>query len=198
MELYSQTDCSWKLTVSVTHSSLSFLNCIMGHNSVSCTFSVWDFPKELYLQHSWHMASYLSFLLNSIPENPTERQINMETKIPYLARSPIFQTEKAFDTDFPVDDVISARKTNHETDERAVKVHDDTKHWDLDVHGFCVLKAHTHLDPHNVFTSKEKVQKAYWYQIEALLHREFPEYTRIESYDCTVSKKPMILEQEIC
>lgn len=112
----------------------------------------------------------------------------METGISYLARTPILETEKAFDTDFPVNDVSDARATNHMTEERIVKVNEvvDPKHWDLNVHGFCILNEETHLDPHDAFTRKREVQKAYWYEIEAILHKHFPEYTRIESYDCTV------------
>ncbi|OBT61250.1 hypothetical protein VE03_09670 [Pseudogymnoascus sp. 23342-1-I1] len=109
----------------------------------------------------------------------------------YLARTLLFETEKAFDTDFPVDNINGARRTNHETDERVVKLHEvkDPGYWDLNVHGFCILNAKTHLDPHDAFTKKKEVQKAYWYEIEALLHEKFPEYSRIESYDCTVRKR---------
>ena len=72
-----------------------------------------------------------------------------------------------------------------------VKLHEitDTTHWDLNVHGFCILKAKTHLDPQEVLLRKKDLQKACWYEIEALLHEKFPEYTRIESYDCTVSHR---------
>jgi hypothetical protein len=114
--------------------------------------------------------------------------IAMETTMHYIARSPIFETEKAFDTDFPVDNIEGARGTNHTTDARAVIVHpiQDPTYWDLDVHGFCVLKEKTHLDPQDAFSRKREVQKDYWFEIEAILHEVFPRYSRIESYDCTV------------
>lgn len=106
----------------------------------------------------------------------------------YLAQSTIFETEKAFDTDFPVDHIPSARKTNHENDIRTINIYEvkDPKQWDLNVHGFCILQAETHLSSYDAFKNKEEAQKSYWYEIEALIHEHFPEYTRIESYDCTV------------
>jgi len=112
----------------------------------------------------------------------------METTMNYIARSPIFETEKAFDTDFPVDNIEGARGTNHTTDARTVIVHpiQDPTYWDLDVHGFCILKEKTNLDPQDAFSRKREVQEDYWFEIEAILHEAFPRYSRIESYDCTV------------
>ncbi|KAL6409840.1 hypothetical protein AUP68_06238 [Ilyonectria robusta] len=112
----------------------------------------------------------------------------METHVRYLARSPIFETERAFSTDFPVDHVDRARRTNHEVDDRPVTVApiEDPSQWKLDVHGFCILHAETHLDPQDVYTKKKEVQGGYWYEIEAILHKHFPQYSRVESFDLTV------------
>lgn len=112
----------------------------------------------------------------------------METHVRYLARSPIFEIEKAFSTDYPVDHVEGARRTNHEADDRPVTVAavEDPSHWKLDVHGFCFLHAETHLNPNDVYTKKKEVQDAFWYEIEAILHKHFPQYSRIESFDLTV------------
>jgi hypothetical protein len=112
----------------------------------------------------------------------------LNTTIAYLARDKIFETEKAFDTDFTVSHVPGARRSNHTTEEKWVTVHNitDTSHWDLNTHGFCVIHAETHLDPQDVWTRKKEVQKSYWDQIERLLEDRFPEYSRIESYDLTV------------
>lgn len=63
---------------------------------------------------------------------------------------------------------------------------EDPSHWKLDVHGFCILHAETHLDPNDVCTNKRQVQDAYWYEIEAILHKHFLQYSRIESFDLTV------------
>lgn len=112
----------------------------------------------------------------------------METHVRYLARSPIFEKEKAFSTDFPVDHVKGAEQTNHEADHRPMTVAAiaDPSHWKLDVHGFCILHAETHLDPHDVYTKKREVQDAYWYEIEAILHKHLSQYSRIECFDLTV------------
>ena len=63
---------------------------------------------------------------------------------------------------------------------------EDPSDWKLDVHGFCILHAETHLNPHDVYTKKKEVQAAYWYEIEAILHMHFLQYSRIESFDLTV------------
>jgi hypothetical protein len=112
----------------------------------------------------------------------------METSIRYLARSPIFEKEKAFSTDFPVDHVEGARRTNNEADDRLVTVAEikNSSQWKLDVHGFCLLHADTHLDRKDVYTKKKEIQNAYWYEIEAILHENFPQYSRIEGFDLTV------------
>jgi hypothetical protein len=112
----------------------------------------------------------------------------MLTTIPYLARDPIFDKERAFDTDYLERNVGEIRKTNHVFDNQEVTVHDvgSFQGWDLNVHGFCVIKAKTTLSPDDAFNRKKDVQKAYWYEIEAILHERFPEYSRIECYDLTV------------
>ncbi|EME85067.1 uncharacterized protein MYCFIDRAFT_135396 [Pseudocercospora fijiensis CIRAD86] len=115
----------------------------------------------------------------------------METTVLYLARDPVFEKERAFDTDYLAEDVGDIRKTNHVFDRQPVVVHniEDPTHWDIDTHGFCLLKATTRLDPDAAFNNKEEVQKSYWYDLEALLHERFPEYTRIESFDCTIRQR---------
>ncbi|CAN9409405.1 unnamed protein product [Alternaria alternata] len=77
----------------------------------------------------------------------------------YLARSKVFEIEKAFDTDYPVDHVPGARKTNHENDTRQVDVSNitDMNHWDLDTHGFCILKAQTSPQCNETFMDREAV-----------------------------------------
>jgi hypothetical protein len=113
----------------------------------------------------------------------------METHIKYIARSPIFKTEKAFTTDFPVDHVEGARQTNQEDDVRPVTVSciENPNEWKLDEHGFCFIKAKTRLEAQDTFNRRKEVQKSYWQEIEAILHQHFPQYSRIESFDFTVS-----------
>ena len=114
--------------------------------------------------------------------------LNMETSISYLAQHPIFDIEKPFDTDVPVEHIPGARASNHRNDQRDVTVYPITnpKDWDLEKHGFCFIRAKTNLTADDAFQRKREVQKDYWYELEALLHENFPEYSRIECYDCTV------------
>jgi hypothetical protein len=112
----------------------------------------------------------------------------METSISYLAQDPLFDIEKPFDTDVPVDHIPGARASNHKNDERAMTVYPitDPCEWDLEKHGFCFIRAKTGLTAQDALTRKREVQKGYWFEIEALLHENFPQYSRIECYDCTV------------
>lgn len=112
----------------------------------------------------------------------------LDTTVAYLARESVFDTVKAFDTDFPVAHIPGAQRTNLRVDVKNVQVHEitDSTRWDLDTHGFCVIHAKTHLDPRAVWTQKKKMQNEYWDQIERVLEKRFPEYSRIESYDLTV------------
>jgi len=115
----------------------------------------------------------------------------MQTSISYLARDSIFDKEKPFDTDVPVDHIPHARASNHSNDEQNVAVFPitDSTEWDLEKHGFCFIKAKTTLTAQDAFTRKREVQKGYWFEIEALLHERFPQYSRIECFDCTVRKR---------
>jgi hypothetical protein len=112
----------------------------------------------------------------------------METSISYLAQDLIFDIEKPFDTDVPVDHTPGARASNHRNDERAVTVYaiTDPSEWDLEKHGFGFIKAKTGLKAEDALTRKREVQEEYWYEIEALLYENYPQYSRIECYDCTV------------
>ncbi|KAK0747422.1 putative CmcJ-like methyltransferase [Apiosordaria backusii] len=123
----------------------------------------------------------------------------METRIRYMARSPILQTEKAFSTDFPVDHVDDARSTNLVADDRPVTVHaiQDPNQWELDTHGFCILRAEVHLDLDRIDTHRREVENAFWYDIEAILHEKFPRYSRIEAYDLTVRRRDLDFPQRV-
>ncbi|KAB5571987.1 hypothetical protein GE09DRAFT_1216591 [Coniochaeta sp. 2T2.1] len=115
----------------------------------------------------------------------------MDTSVHYIARTRNLKTEKAFTTDFPVDHVDGARRTNTEPDHRRVTVTaiDDPSKWKLDVHGFCVVHGRTNLDTDKVYTDKAAVQEAYFREIEAIIHSHFPQYSRIECFDLTARKR---------
>jgi hypothetical protein len=113
----------------------------------------------------------------------------METTILYAARTPNLETEKAFSTDFPVDHVKGAIRSNTRGDMRSITVNpiEEPSDFKLDVHGFCILEGETQLDLDKVYTDKAALSPGYWYQIEAILHKAFPQYSRIEAFDFTVS-----------
>ncbi|KAI0545211.1 hypothetical protein F4679DRAFT_599885 [Xylaria curta] len=109
----------------------------------------------------------------------------------YVARLKIFETEKAFFTDFPVSSIPGARQSNHQVERTPIQVHpiQDYSRFDLNVNGFCVIRAETSLNSEQAFTKSKDVKKAYWAQIERILEHRFPEYTRIEGFDFTVRKR---------
>ncbi|KAL6401119.1 hypothetical protein AUP68_16843 [Ilyonectria robusta] len=116
----------------------------------------------------------------------------MQTSIHYIARTPNLETEKAFVTDFPVDHVEGAVRQNTVPDHRQVFVAavDDPAKYKLDVHGFCFIRGYqTHLDPEKACKDKASVEEAYWYEIEAILHEKFLQYSRVECFDMTVRKR---------
>jgi hypothetical protein len=80
-----------------------------------------------------------------------------QTKILYVARSTDFETEKAFDTNCPVDHVPKARPANHEDDTLQFQIRNITsmEEWDLNTHGFCILKAQTSSQTNSIFMDQE-------------------------------------------
>ena len=115
----------------------------------------------------------------------------METEIQYIVRKPGPLVEKAFTTDYPIDHVkgvegIRSRNIDWESRQVTVEEISDPSFWKLDVHGFCFLRAETHIDPDKAYRNKDEVKDAYWHEIEAILHEKFPCYSRIEAFDITV------------
>ncbi|KAI0435543.1 hypothetical protein F4803DRAFT_545199 [Xylaria telfairii] len=126
-----------------------------------------------------------------IPEGSCS-YFEMQTQVRYIKRSPVFEHEKAFSIDYPVDHVPQARDTNQEEDMRTVAVTPitDPGVWDLDVHGFCFLKAKTDLTFHDASGRRTEVQGPYWESIITLMHQKFPgRWSRIEAFDFTVRKR---------
>ncbi|KAK1706802.1 putative CmcJ-like methyltransferase [Colletotrichum lupini] len=115
----------------------------------------------------------------------------METTVFYVAKTPNLASEKAFSIDYPVDHVKGARRENTRPDLQPMTISPIVDHdaWKLDIHGFCILHGKAHLDPEKVYTDKASVQDAYWHDIEAIMHENFPQYSRIECFDLTVRKR---------
>ncbi|KAK3372249.1 putative CmcJ-like methyltransferase [Podospora didyma] len=115
----------------------------------------------------------------------------IDATVHYIARDEAYKAEKAFDTGFPVSHIPGARQTNHRVEPHGVKVHQirDPSRYALDVHGFCVIRADLDINPHDAVTQLSEIQFSIWDKLERILERDFPQYTRIESYDLNVRKR---------
>ncbi|RMJ08400.1 hypothetical protein CDV36_011981 [Fusarium kuroshium] len=114
---------------------------------------------------------------------------NFTTSVPYIARDPLYQKEKPFSCDFNHGDSIFAR--NHKCHPISITVKDivSPTEFNLDTHGFCVLKANTSVDPERALANKREIEVSYSQEIEKLLHENFPEYSRIEMMNVVVRKR---------
>ncbi|KAI0893453.1 putative CmcJ-like methyltransferase [Annulohypoxylon nitens] len=123
----------------------------------------------------------------------------MEASIRYIARTPNLTTEKAFSTDFSVDHIEGARRENTKPDHHRMTLSaiEDRNKWKLDTHGFCFLRGSTHLDPEKVYVDKAAIQDSYWHELEAILHKNFPQYSRIECFDFTARKRDLNFPQVV-
>lgn len=113
----------------------------------------------------------------------------MTTIMPYIARHELYQYEKAYAADFPVPKKDGIHETNHIFDNTPLSVHKiwSKNDFDLNTHGFCILQDTIGIEPDDALNHSRKVERLYCQQIEELLHKSFPEYTRIEAMDFIVS-----------
>lgn len=113
----------------------------------------------------------------------------IDATVQHLARNERYETEKPYAADFEVNEQTGAQKTNHIFSAQRVwintiEVPDD---FDIDTHGFCVIKAKTDLKPEDALNKPQEVESAYLNEVKAILHRRFPEYSRFEGIDFVVS-----------
>lgn len=115
-----------------------------------------------------------------------ENTKDLVTNIQYIARDPIYKIEKAFSADFVP--ATGDAPMNHIFDLRRMLISDivSPDHFDIDIHGFCVLKAETNLSAESALLNQATIEKDYFNEIEALLHSKFPEYKRIETMNFIV------------
>lgn len=118
--------------------------------------------------------------------------MGVSTTIQYLARSSLYKTEKPFSTDFEVDDEFpGALKANYSLSSQSVSVTpiQDDDAFNMDVHGFCVIKAATNLTRYDALNWPRDVEDAYFQELEAILHQTFPQYTRFEAFEFVVRRR---------
>ncbi|KAK3379094.1 putative CmcJ-like methyltransferase [Lasiosphaeria ovina] len=111
------------------------------------------------------------------------------TTIQYISRDPLYQVEKAYSADFVPDN--GETPLNHIFDLQPIHVKDivSPQEFELDVHGFCLLKAKTMLSAEDALTNQSSVEMDYINEIEALLYLKFPEYKRIEAMNFIVRNR---------
>ena len=109
---------------------------------------------------------------------------DIETTFPYLERNMIYGRQKPFATDF-IPKLPNVMLTNHVFDFMDVVVHDaqsSRNQFSLDKHGFCFLSSSTALNSEDAQLS-ETVQRLYYPEVEEVLHKAFPEYSRLDCLD---------------
>lgn len=112
----------------------------------------------------------------------------IRTGLHYLARDELYRTEKPYSADFEVDKIHGAKKSNlvisvHEID--IIPVINPTD-FDINVHGFCIINEETTLTMNDALEKPDEVEPVYQAELEAILHKYFPEYSRFESLDFVV------------
>lgn len=113
------------------------------------------------------------------------------TKLQYLARDDRYRVEKPYSADFNVDHLADgASKSNlvTTTSDVDVKPIADRGNFDINVNGFCILKAKTSLTAEEALTKPETAEPMYQAEVEVILRNHFPEYERFEPLDFVVSR----------
>src|SRR6478736_4411991 len=90
----------------------------------------------------------------------TEAPKNVSSYMTFLSRNELYQTEKPYATDFPVDHIKGAQMTNHIFDTRPVVFHDarlTSDEFTLDQNGFCFIRAATSLHAENATSERTEV-----------------------------------------
>lgn len=112
----------------------------------------------------------------------------IQTSLPYLARDKLYDVEKPFGADFPVDRFDGGTLANHKFDSHPVVIHDVRGSYEmtLEENGFRFIKASTLLTAADATNARTPAVDRYLNEIEVLLYAEFPEYERIEIMDFQV------------
>ena len=111
--------------------------------------------------------------------------LGLVTSIPYLARNELYKREKPYQLDHTVARPDGVDFTNHEFDRYSVTV-EDLRHGPkplIEQNGFCIVNAKTTLSADHASNERTPAMTKYLDEIEKLLYRQFPEYSRIEVLD---------------
>ncbi|KAI1841739.1 hypothetical protein JX266_012107 [Neoarthrinium moseri] len=115
----------------------------------------------------------------------------MNVVLPYLARDPLYKTEKPYATDFDVSTIPGAKDTNHKIELVEHTVHDaraTSKSFSLEKNGFQFLKGQTCIDVTNC-DDDNLIYTKFRPEIAAILRKHFPFYKSFRYLDHQVRKR---------
>lgn len=116
---------------------------------------------------------------------------DVNSHMTFLARNELYQTEKPYTTDFPVDDIEGAKMTNQIFDTQPVLFHDARvakEPLTLDQNGFCFVKAKTSLKAEEATPEKTELMEQYLQEVAGILQEKFPQYKEVKSLDFQVCR----------
>lgn len=122
-------------------------------------------------------------------QNMAPRDVN--SHMTFLARNELYQTEKPYTTDFPVDEIEGAKMTNQIFDTQPVLFHDARvakEPLTLDQNGFCFVKAKTSLQAEEATPEKTELMEQYLQEVADILRDKFPQYKEVKSLDFQVCR----------
>ncbi|KAI9684530.1 MAG: hypothetical protein M1822_005618 [Bathelium mastoideum] len=151
----------------------------------------WRSQHANYILRNRAIASEATLTVWSINTREPHQFAFVRTGLQYLARDKLYEVEKPYSVEFEIDNSVSAKSTNHILATEPVTIYaiGPSDAFELDINGFCVIKAETNLNVQDALTRPETVESDYVNEIKAILHERFPDYDRIEAFEfvvCTV------------
>ncbi|KAL6409725.1 putative CmcJ-like methyltransferase [Ilyonectria robusta] len=106
-------------------------------------------------------------------------------------RNPLQCTEKPYSADFAVDERNGAKRSNIITTDCDVQVRPVASRdvFDMNANRFCILNEVTSLTLEDALDRPEEAELKYHAELEQILHKHFPEYTRLEGLDFVVRRR---------
>ena len=129
-----------------------------------------------------------------IPSSTSSRDV--VSTISYLAHDKLWDTEKPYIADFPLDGIEGAKWTNQIIHKYPMTIRDIrgiNREFTLDRNGFCFIKGSTSLTAEAALQNAKSCEESYFMEIESFMQGQFPKYSRFECIDLTVSfGKPVL------
>lgn len=119
---------------------------------------------------------------NMVPQDVNSQMV-------FLSRNELYQTEKPYAADFPVDEIEGAKLSNHMFDTLPVTFHDARgvkQPFSLDRNGFCYIKAKTSLQPEDATPEWNETMDQYMHEVAAALQKKSSRYNEVKPMDFQV------------